>query len=73
METRNDEVLTVKQLSQRLAISERTVANWIRQRGLPVVRIGKSVRFVWAHVRAWLDEQTSRGGGNPGCGGVVVG
>jgi excisionase family DNA binding protein len=63
MSERSDEVLTVKQLSQRLAISERTVANWIRQRGLPVVRVGKSLRFVWADVREWLGQQTSRSSG----------
>jgi excisionase family DNA binding protein len=73
METRNvDEVLTVRELARRLRVSERTLFTWTKQRGLPVVRVGKTLRFLWAHVREWLDSQTNNGGGNPGCGGVAT-
>jgi excisionase family DNA binding protein len=74
METRNvDEVLTTRELADRLGVCARTIANWVRQRNLPTTRIGKTLRFCWRHVQRWLDEQTSSGGGPGHDGGVVVG
>lgn len=47
-------LLTKAQLSQRLGVCERTVENWMRDRGLPTVRYGpRMVRFRLSEVEAW--------------------
>jgi len=40
-----DELLTVRQTAQRLAVSENTVRLWLSQRRLPRVKLGKCVRI----------------------------
>lgn len=64
-------LLTPKQLAERLAVP----ASWIRERTrrrarvrdtdpLPVVRLGKYIRFDWRSIQEWLARQgdlTERG------------
>jgi predicted DNA-binding transcriptional regulator AlpA len=58
-------LLTPQQLAEKLAVP----ASWIREKTrrrarvrdsdpLPVVRLGKYVRFRWAEVEAWLARQS---------------
>lgn len=50
--------ITKKLLAERLMVSTRTVEIWMRQRKLPFVKIGKTVRFHWQDVRRCLAQRT---------------
>jgi excisionase family DNA binding protein len=45
-----------KQIADYLGVSERTVSNMMSRRIIPVIKIGKSVRFDPSKVRKALDK-----------------
>jgi excisionase family DNA binding protein len=51
--------LTVKQAAEQLQVSERTITRMI-DRGLPVIRAGKTVRIKPADLEQHLEEQDTR-------------
>jgi excisionase family DNA binding protein len=58
-------LLTPAQLSERLAVPVSWIREKTRERArvrdddpLPVVRLGKYVRFRWSDVEAWLQRQS---------------
>jgi excisionase family DNA binding protein len=58
-------LLTPQQLAQRMAVPVSWIREKTRQRArvrdddpLPVVRLGKYVRFKWSDVEAWLQRQS---------------
>jgi predicted DNA-binding transcriptional regulator AlpA len=57
------QILTLAELAARLKVSERWVYEKSRRRclnPLPVIRIGRYLRFDWLEVSAWLRQQTGR-------------
>ena len=48
--------LNKQQACEYLGISNNTLDSWIRK-GLPVIRIGKTVRFDKAEINRWLQNQ----------------
>ena len=46
----SDGLLDKRGLAVRLDISKRTVDAWMKQKRLPFIKIGKSVRFYWPDV-----------------------
>lgn len=50
-------LLTTKEVSQYLGVSERTIFNW-RSEGMPYKKIGKVIRFDSGEVEKWVDEQS---------------
>jgi len=59
-------LLTPEQLAERLAVAESWVREKTRERArardkdpLPVIRLGKYVRFRWSDVEAWLERQNA--------------
>ena len=50
-------LLTERELLGRLAVC-RDTARRLRQAGMPCVRLGRSVRFVWPDVAEWLRSRT---------------
>lgn len=48
--------LNKQQACKYLGISNNTLDSWIRK-GLPVIRIGKTVRFDKAEINRWLQNQ----------------
>ncbi|HEP1780157.1 TPA: helix-turn-helix domain-containing protein [Streptococcus suis] len=48
--------LNKQQACDYLGISNNTLDSWI-QKGLPVIRIGKTVRFDKAEINRWLQNQ----------------
>jgi hypothetical protein len=57
-------LLTPKQLSKRLSVP----ISWVREKSrkrarerdadpLPIVRLGKYVRFSWPEIQAWIERQ----------------
>ncbi len=45
-----------KQIADYIGVSERTVSNMVRQRRIPVIKFGGSVRFDPIRVRSALDK-----------------
>jgi excisionase family DNA binding protein len=45
-----DRLLNKRGIATKLGISERTVAEWMKHKRLPYIKIGKSVRFHWPDV-----------------------
>jgi predicted DNA-binding transcriptional regulator AlpA len=57
------QILTLSELAERLKVSERWVYEKSRRRclnPLPVIRIGRYLRFDWLEVSAWLRQQSGR-------------
>jgi excisionase family DNA binding protein len=59
-------LLTPEQLAERLAVPITWIREKTRERArirdtdpLPVVRLGKYIRFRWSDVEAWLNRQTT--------------
>lgn len=50
------EILTEKELAERLKLSRFTILK-MRKNGLPFMRVSDSVRFDWAKVLEWINEQ----------------
>jgi len=52
-------ILTPEQVAERLQIKARTVYELTRRRSIrpmPVLKVGKYLRFRWSDVERWLDE-----------------
>jgi len=52
-------ILTKEDVAQRLRVEPRTVYELTRRRAkrpLPVLRVGKYLRFKWSLIEKWLDE-----------------
>lgn len=49
--------MTAKQVAEMLNTHPVVVRRWVRERGLPANRIGKSYRFKRADVLEWLEKQ----------------
>lgn len=52
-------VLTPEQVAERLQIKAQTIYQLTRRRSLrpmPVLKVGKYLRFRWSDIERWLDE-----------------
>lgn len=56
----NPDVLNVREAAQFLSISVPTVRSWIRDRKLPVYRVGNGIRFKRADLEKVLYSDRSR-------------
>jgi excisionase family DNA binding protein len=55
--TRNA-LLTIDELAAHLGVPTRTLYGWrYRNEGPPAIRVGRHLRYNWADVEAWLDDQ----------------
>lgn len=50
-------MMDIKQLSQKLGISESGLYQWVSQRRIPFLKIGRSVRFDDDEIKKWLEER----------------
>ena len=48
--------LNKQQSCEYLAITNNTLDNWIKK-GLPIIRVGKTVRFSKSEINRWLQNQ----------------
>lgn len=60
MDTMLPRLYTTKELAGMLGESEWAIQDWVRRRGLPVIKIGNRNRFDLGQVRAWLDAGGDR-------------
>ena len=55
-------LLTGREAATALSVSERTLWSLTSPRGpIPCLRLGRSVRYSLADLRAWIDEQKNGG------------
>jgi excisionase family DNA binding protein len=52
-------LLTAKELAEKLSVSHMTIHR-LRKKGLPVIKLGRSVRFDLEKVSVWIDEQNKK-------------
>jgi excisionase family DNA binding protein len=48
-------MLNVHELSKELEISESGIYQWVSQRRIPFVKMGRSLRFDSEEIRAWVE------------------
>ena len=53
-------LLNRRQIANFIGVSERTISNMVRQRRIPVIKFGRSVRFDPVRVRKTLDRYEIR-------------
>lgn len=61
---RDDRTINVGEVAARLQASTRTVRRWIAKDGLPCLRQGRKMLFLWSEIVGWLlqkRELASRG------------
>ncbi|MDP8213047.1 MAG: helix-turn-helix domain-containing protein [Candidatus Zapsychrus exili] len=56
-----ENLLTVKQIADKLAIKQSTVYQWTHMGFMPYVRIGKCIRFDEKAIEKWLDGRKIKG------------
>jgi excisionase family DNA binding protein len=55
-----ERLLNIRDVEDRLNIPRSTLRAWIFQRKIPVVRIGRLVRFKEADLERWVKDQEVR-------------
>lgn len=59
-----EELLTVKELSELLKISPRTLYDWTHTEFIPHCKFGKVVRFSVSDIEKWLQKRKRKGRGS---------
>lgn len=54
--------LTVEEVADQLQVSSRTVHRWIREDGLPAIKLARAVRVDADDLAKWLDGRKTQGG-----------
>jgi PTS system nitrogen regulatory IIA component len=55
----NHQIMTMKEVSEYLRVSERTVLDWAQKSEIPCGKLGSSWRFKREDIEAWLNERLS--------------
>ena len=50
------ELLTTEELCKMLKVSRVTIHNW-RKKGLPCIKIGKTIRYDYEEVMEWIESK----------------
>lgn len=56
-----DDLLTVKEMAQKLKLSSQTLYKMVRQGEIPGVKVGNQWRFDPSQVHAWLLDKNNSG------------
>lgn len=52
------QLLTIKQLSEKLSVPVSTLYQWVNEQKIPVVRLPNGLRFDEKKIQSWVDERT---------------
>ena len=55
-----EQLLDIKQVSERFAIKESTLRAWVFQRRIPCIRLGRLIRFRESELDAWVRKEEGR-------------
>jgi excisionase family DNA binding protein len=53
-------LLTVDEVAARLRVKPATIRKWVHMRMIPVVRLGRAVRFSPHELTSWIDERSQK-------------
>ncbi|MBA7493961.1 hypothetical protein ES702_04527 [subsurface metagenome] len=56
-----DSLLTIRELSKALVISERTIRRWCCEGLIPFFKLSHSVRFREKEIETWLQKKARQG------------
>ncbi|MQY60628.1 helix-turn-helix domain-containing protein [bacterium] len=56
-----EKLLTIKELSETLSVSERTIRQWTHENYIPFLKLGHSVRFRERDIEIWLNKRAKQG------------
>jgi len=51
-------LLTVGEASEYLGVSPLTIYDWVSQRKITYIKVGRLVKFRQAHLEAWIEKHT---------------
>lgn len=51
--------ITTKELAKMLQVAEITIFRW-RQRGLPHIKVGRSIRYDFDEVMKWIEKNNQK-------------
>jgi len=53
------ELLKIAELSKMMAVTEGTIQEWARQKQIPCIRVGDTIRFDGAMLGDWIELQAA--------------
>ena len=56
-----DQLLTPKQLSEKLQVKLSTVYKWVHYKYVPYIKIGDLIRFKEVKIEEWVNKRSRRG------------
>lgn len=56
-----EKLLTIKELSETLSVSERTIRQWTHESYIPYFKLGGCVRFREKEIETWLAKRSRAG------------
>jgi excisionase family DNA binding protein len=63
-----ERLLTTRDVGERLGIAPDTVLRWVRERGLPAIRLSnRAIRFRPDALEHWLTQRSTADTGDRGC------
>ena len=51
----------IKQASEKLNVSEKTLRDWVYKRQIPFKKVGKLVRFNPLEIHSWIEKRSKHG------------
>jgi len=51
-------LLTVKQVAEKLKMCERSIYDYVAEQKIPYVKIGKAVRFSPEKIESWIEKRS---------------
>ena len=51
-----DQLLSIREVSEKLSVKQSTLRAWVFQRKIPCVRLGRLVRFKQSDLSKWLES-----------------
>lgn len=52
------QLITIKQLSEKISVPVSTLYQWVNDQKIPVVRLPNGLRFDEKKIQVWIDERT---------------
>lgn len=59
MQTKTNELLTIKELTSLLSIKESHLRSLIFRQEIPFIKVGRLIRFDQSQIQKWLEEKIS--------------
>ncbi len=51
---RDDRLILTEEVAARLNVTPKTIRRWVAKAGLPCIRLGGKLQFLWSQVLRWV-------------------